>query len=123
MKYINKEQICSVRVELNKLNNDFIWQNEISIFGIRFRKKGFINRWDKYGGRSDIWTASEIKNHDKRQNYIINESVFFLPHLILFTSNDTSHTIYFKSVDELFKYLELERIDKWIAIDNNSKLA
>ena len=114
MKYINKEQICSVKVQLELLHHDYEWHNEKRFLGFVIKKEGFRHYFDGYiSAYNGVFDENRILEMSKNV-IILHHKVFYKPHLDIKTSDKETHTIFFEKASFLHNFIEIHNIHKFI---------
>ena len=111
-KYINRDQICTVRTFSKTQCHWYFYQKEIKGFWHK-QKEGFYCMWDH-----NLYTAAEVIKckHDGIPVFIEDNLVYYKPHLEIRMSNQSMHRKIFETVEDMMKYVDDEKFTQgnWI---------
>ncbi len=116
MKKLNVSQITSIEVFINKLNYWYEYYDEVKFLGLTIIKGGY--RHCPTHLNDSIYTKEQIEKDG--ENFCKDKEVFYYPHIIIKTSDGVKHEKFFKTKEELIKYINSNelKINNWLEFDN-----
>lgn len=112
MDKINSAHIVRLKSFLTLTYHGYMYKPEVKFLSLLIRKGGF---YDTYRIESSCLSKEELEIENTNL-YVVDNMVYYKPHIVLFLSNSTTKTVWFKTEQELNSYLEREEIKniKWI---------
>lgn len=113
--FLNPLQICFVYSNINKINPFYEYRESGRFLFFWKIKEGFYYTFTLDGDK--LYSIEEIEKNETL--FCKYKNVFFKPHLIFVMSNGNKFTYYFKTEDELLKFMEKDELKgiNWIRVE------